>query len=804
MKFFLCFVGIWVLSVSSWAQTIRVIDQNTLQAIPKVLIVNTALSKSVQTDFNGMANLDEFSSQDTFHFSHVGYYSETFSREDLKTLNYVVALQEKSLALGEAVVSASRFEEKSEDVAQAVQVISNKALKFMNQPTTADVLQNSGGILVQKSQLGGGSPIIRGFEANKVLIVVDGVRLNNAIFRGGHLQNVITLDNAILDRVEIVYGPGSVVYGSDALGGVMHFYTMSPAMPNTEKVKVKAHAFTRFASASNEKTGHADFSIANNKWGSLSSFTFSQFGDLMQGNNRNPFYGDWGKRSFYVNRINGVDSMLTNKNPNLQVGSGYQQIDLLQKFVFRPNASQKHTLNFQYSTSSDVPRYDRLTQVRNGKARYAEWYYGPQQRLMLAYLGEWKNKTLLYDQMQMNIAFQDVEESRNTRAFQSFIRESRIENVAMLSSTLDMMKKWKDQEFRYGLDFWFNDVQSTGLGTHIESGLQTIIDSRYPGGGSQMLSAAAYVTHAWEINDKLVLNDGIRFNWVQLKAKFTDNPVFTLPFKDTEQQHEAVNGNIGLIYRPNAKWRLAGSLSTGFRAPNVDDLSKVFESVPGNLIIPNSQLNPEYTYNADLGIHLYFGKHILVGAQVYHTWYRQAITLAAATYNGQDSIFYDGAMSRVVSSTNAGRAFIYGGQFYLNADITNAFSIVSTVNYTYGRILTDSTPYPLDHIPPIFGMTNFQLKINKFRAEYVLMYSGAKRSADYNLLGEDNASNSADPVNGYMPAWLCMSVRTAWQMHQNLQLQLALENVLDQNYRVFASNISAPGRNLVVTLRGNF
>ncbi len=107
-----------------------------------------------------------------------------------------MVLSESSFSLSEVVVSASRFQEKKEEVPQPIQVLKQEEIAYMSQATTADVLQQTGNILVQKSQLGGGSPIIRGFEANKVLLLIDGVRMNNAIYRGGHLQNIITLDNA--------------------------------------------------------------------------------------------------------------------------------------------------------------------------------------------------------------------------------------------------------------------------------------------------------------------------------------------------------------------------------------------------------------------------------------------------------------------------------------------------------------------------------------------------------------------------------------------------------------------------------
>jgi hemoglobin/transferrin/lactoferrin receptor protein len=184
--------------------------------------------------------------------------------------------------------------------------------------------------------------------------------------------------------------------------------------------------------------------------------------------------------------------------------------------------------------------------------------------------------------------------------------------------------------------------------------------------------------------------------------------------------------------------------------------------------------------------------------------YKDAITSSSGKFNGQDSIMFSGQLSQVTTNVNAAEAFIYGFNAYLNADVTEHFSITNTVNYTFGRLKTDSTDYPLDHISPVFGKTSFNIKLNKFRGEFFIQYNGTKSSKDYNLAGEDNQAYSTDPINGYMPSWMTLNVRSAYQFNKYMQLQVALENILDQNYRVFASNISAPGRNLVITLRGNF
>ena len=228
----------------------------------------------------------------------------------------------KEVKLNEVVIAANRSPENKKNVAQSMLILSNKKMQFLSQQTTATLLEQTGNVFVQKSQLGGGSPIIRGFEANKVLIVVDGVRMNNAIFRGGHLQNVITTDNAILDKLEVLFGTASVAYGSDALGGVMSFYTKKPLLSNAINTVTSGNAFVRYSSAYNEKTGHADISIGGNKIASLTSFTFYDFEDIHQGKNHYSSYPNLGKRFFYDDRINGKDSKVANNEHGSQKQTG--------------------------------------------------------------------------------------------------------------------------------------------------------------------------------------------------------------------------------------------------------------------------------------------------------------------------------------------------------------------------------------------------------------------------------------------------------------------------------------------------
>ena len=781
-------------------KTIEVIDIATYKPVANVLVSKSDQSALFgKTNENGeiQLNLKELN----FLFSHPDYLSLVVTVEEIESSKYKVFVNQNVNSFEEIVVSASKFEEKKNDVAQKIQVLRASEIASQNQSSTADVLANTGNVMVQKSQLGGGSPIIRGFETNKVLMVVDGIRMNNAIYRGGHLQNIVTLDNSIMDRVEVVFGAGSVVYGSDALGGVMNFTTKSPTLSSNNELLVKASAFTRYFSAANGYSGHADVSVGTKRFGSLTSFTYSKYGDLRQGANRSPYVGNFGSRPWYAATFNGVDSMVMNADTNVQVGSGYTQYDLLQKFTFKQNTAMTHKLNFQLSNSGDVPRYDRLTQMSGSNPKYAMWNYGPQKRLMAAYTLELTKKNKLFDQGRVILGYQSIEESRISRKFNNVWENHNVENLDIFTLNADFAKKINKHEFRYGAEAYLNKVNSTAFANNVAVDTSKAISTRYPDGGSSMKSAAVYATHTWEVCDKFIINDGLRFSYVGLNANFTDKTYFPFPFNSINQNNSAFNGNLGFVYLPSKTWRITGNFSTGFRAPNVDDLSKVFESVPGSVIVPNPDLKVEYTMNGELGV----SKEILPGLRanvnVYYTKLTNAIIAQNSQFQGADSILYDGQLSQVMSTVNAGKAYIYGIEGALAGQLNKYISVLGTVNYTKGRVVTDTVLYPLDHIPPVFGKFSVISSVNRLRTEFFINYAGWKRIKDYNMNGEDNFGYAT--AQG-MPSWFTLNARVSYAITKDISLQVACENILDQNYRQYASNISAPGRNFILTLRGNF
>ena len=712
--------------------------------------------------------------------------------------------------LDEAVVYSNKFAEKKKNIAQKIDLITTKTISKFNTQNTGDLLMNTGNVFVQKSQQGGSSPVMRGFEASRVLIIVDGIRMNNAVYRAGHLQNVITVDQNMLERVEVLYGPASTLYGSDGLGGAIHMRSKNPVLAADKSFLVTGTAFGRYSTVNKEKTGHIDFSIAGKKMGWLQSYTYSDFGDMTMGSNYPDKYPNFGRRSRYITTVNGADYVVPNNDDRIQRFSGYKQWDITQKLLFKQNDKVSHHLNFQYSNSGDVPRYDRLQDIRNfggsigTTLRYAEWFYGPQTRILGAYELNIEQVGFL-NNLRVNLNYQDIKESRQQREYRRYDRfDSRREHIKVAGFTIDGRKVWGNNEINMGIDGQLNDVKSVADRTNLTTGAVTKLDTRYPNGENKMNYFGVYAQHLVKLrNGKIVLNDGLRVQAVSLHSTIADNSFFNFPFTEIKQTPFAVTGNFGLVYIPSSEFRLTANLSSGFRAPNIDDVARIFESASSTrrLVVPNPDINPEYTYNLDIGVTQSL-KIFRFEFTAFYTLFKNAIGLAPFKLNGQDSVVYNGVTSAVFANQNINKAYAMGFNTRIRIDFCKNVSLDNTVSYTTGKFKnTTGTTTPLDHVPPVFGKTSLNMLIKKFSSEVYLIYNGWKKIKDYNPNGEDNGQYAT--AQG-MPSWATLNWRISHPITKYLTLQGGIENIFDRNYRYFASGFSAPGRNFIIALRSNF
>jgi hemoglobin/transferrin/lactoferrin receptor protein len=611
----------------------------------------------------------------------------------------------------------------------------------------------------------------------------------------------------ILDRVEIVYGPSSTLYGSDALGGVVNLFTKQPQLYKSNVISKKAlwkadgNLVYRYGNGQNENRQHIDVNIANNKWAYLTSFTNSSFGDMRQGNKRLAAYPDFGKRLFYVTRENNTDVIKDNSaSVNIQKLSGYHQTDLLQKVLFKPNENTEHLLNVQISNSSDINRYDRLTETSKGLPVYAEWYYGPQVRNMIGYKLTKSNLNGYFQKLTTNLNYQHLEESRMSRRFKSNNKDFRFEAVDIFGLNLDLLHQGKSSTFNIGVESYYNKVGSTAYRNNIATNLRSAIATRYSDGPTNMANYALYAQHTQFLKGNWVLNSGLRLNNVQLNANFKDTALMHFPFTDANQNNTAITGNLGMAYNGSGGLRVTFGVSSGFRAPNVDDLTKVFDTRTGYVVVPNKDLKPEYTYNSELNISKTTEKYT-IGASVFFTRFSNALVVDKFKWNNASAILYQGIMSDVYATQNKAKAVVYGFNVNGSANLTPNTILAATYTYTKGTYQNGLVEMPLDHIPPTYGRVGLKHDVKKFSAELFTVFNGWKRIKDYNLNGEDNEIYA---TKDGMPGWQIWNINTNYQLSKKLSVSFQIENIADLNYRYFASGISALGRNYVAQARYSF
>ena len=774
------------------AQSIFILNESDLQPVEGAIIYSDDRSQYVTSDKDGEVNISVFESGSTVVIQHPAYHNLKFTIGKLRESN--ILLREKIISIDEVVVSANRWEQNKSEIPFEILSLKAKDIAFTNPQTSADMLESTGQVFVQKSQLGGGSPMIRGFGANSVLIVVDGIRMNNAIFRSGNLQNIINIDPNSLESSEVIFGPGTVIYGSDALGGVMDFHTKSPDFATDDSLMFSGQVMARYSSVNNEKTAYAIVKTGRKKFGYVGSISLSNFDDLLTGSVRTKDHPDFGKRQEYILPDNLGDTILSNINENLQRFSGFKQLSTLQKLAFRINDLSELSYTFNFSTSSDIPRYDRLTEYNEEELNYAIWNYGPQKWIMNAIKYNYFKSTELFDAMKLSAAIQLFEESRNDRKYRQAILRNRKERVVVLSLNADLEKQLDIQsELFYGTEYTFNKVNSSAYSRNVITDEISTISTRYPGAGSDVHAMAFYASYKRKLIEQLTLDAGLRFSYQNLCSKFNSNE---FAFSSISNTSSAFNGNLGLVFNPNVNWSLSGMISSGYRAPNVDDVSKVFDSEPGNVVVPNPNLQPEYSYNTELSIARNFGDALSINGTIFYSFLKDAMVRGDFLVDGKDSIIYDGGLSKVQAIVNTGRANIYGFNIAMKMRPLRFWYTSINLNYTNGRDLVNNEP--LRHTTPVFGSASVNYQRRKLRGEFFLRFNG-KRS--YAKLPPSERNKPHLYTSEGSLAWYTLNVRGNYQINKVIGVNMTVENILDHHYRTYSSGISAPGRNIVISIR---
>lgn len=798
-------------SISSFAQQIRVVDAYTQEDVEGVEVEDVVLKNKKISNKFGLVFFKKLQPSTILSLSHPNYNHLELTYDEVEDVIY---LEPTSEGLESVVLSVSRMAEKKQKIPEHIEIVTKKEIDYISPQTSADLLSNIPGVRVQKSQFGGGSPVIRGIESNRVLLVVDGVRMNNAIYRNGHLQNSITISPFALERAEIVFGPASVTYGSDALGGVVHYYTKS--LNYTKKLTVKNNVFYRHSTVNNEHSTNFSSQVSHQKWASLTNVSVSSFDDLKMGKNRTHGDDDWGKVYLYSQNTDNHynPSSTINNDPNVQKNTGYRQVDVLQKLMLPLQEHIDLVLNGQFSTTGDIPNFGKLNDMKDGDLKFAEWYYGPQQRLLVSAQAKFNDYKSVLKNGTFTMAYQNILESRINRDFGSLDRTSRFEEVDVYSLNGDFFiplgKSQKDKLF-YGVELVHNQVNSTAKGETLEvmgnrvTGVTNYYnaDTRYPDGGSTYSSAAIYSAYRQELSKKHIINVGVRLTSTLLTANWNKNESIDIPNNELNLKNTALTGSLGYIFQPYPTDKISLVFSKGFRAPNVDDVGKI-RTKSGKLTVPNTSLEPEHLYSAELSLAKNLpARKLYFNSNIYYTLLSNYIGRAPSAEFGT-SINYDGESFEnqdILANTNLGKAAIYGAT--LSAKWEFLKDVKTNAGITYTKGVSYENNEPLSSIPPVFGNISLGLYKQLFNLALDYRFSMAKTLDEYNLIeGIDNIDESLNEEG--TPDWSVLNFNSNYQFSKNLRIQFQIQNILDVHYKEFASSISAPGRNFSAAVAYSF
>jgi len=742
------------------------------------------------SDINGNVFFkQEPKSKDILRFTYLSYQTLEKPFAEIKAVGGKIIMNRSDTELDEVLIVGRNEKVKSGVLLQA-EIITKKDIEELEAQTPADLLEKNGSVFIQKSQMGGGSPVIRGFEANKILLVIDGVRMNNAIYRSGHLQNAITVDEMVLEQAEVLFGPGSIIYGSDALGGVLHFRTKTGKL--SEKLKLSPSVYTRVSSASKERTLHANLEFGSKNYSGIIAYTNSAFGDLRTGNNRDSRYPDFGKRPDYAVIENGVDVLMINEDENVQIGTGYNQQDFFTKLRYVPAENLDFNLNLQYSTSSDVPRYDQLSERSDTGLAFAEWYYGPQNRFLASLNTKLKGSGTLFDELYIINSYQRIDEDRISRIFGEQQQEENNEDLHVFASSIDVLKNVNNKiDFRTGAEIQYNGLSSTA---------NQSVFTRYPSGENSMLLAGVYAKSGFQISDKTEWQLGLRYSYSKTKLLYERDSFFEWP----EYFYNGIeNNNTNLSFLSSlshnfGKVNMYANGGTSFRAPNIDDLAKTRVKAD-EISVPNPELKPEKTWNAELGAAYKIPKWTL-RVNTFYTFLRDAIVRQNfMLIDGSTSYNYNGNTLNVVANINASKAKVYGVSFFSNVILNKSLEFTVDGSLIKGRSFDEAdVSAPLGHIPPFYGKAELTYQIDNLNTRAIFRFNGAKDIEDF---GGSVDNPEFATATGSL-AWTTWNLYNSYKISDRYTLAFSVENILDLHYRTFSSGVSASGRNFILSFKG--
>lgn len=651
--------------------------------------------------------------------------------------------------MDEVLVTATRRPAASTQISSAVTVINAESLRRAKLVT--DALADSPGVFLQQTTPGQGAAIIRGLKGSAILHLVDGMRLNNAIFRSAPTQYLALVPTTAVERIEILRGTPASLYGSDAVGGAVQLVSRVPRFDSSD-TKLSGDLVVGFDTADRERSVRATLDAGNRRLAASLGLEFLETGDR---------------------RIGGGETL----GP-----SGYESRALRLAFAGTPDENRNWLFDIHYLEQPSTPRIDELVPgFGQTEPASSEFQFAPNRRSFVH--GRYARKAGPLDlDWHLGLAWQRIEDDRVSRDFEANVRRLEDNRSDLVGLNVSGARATNAGSWIVGAEFYFDRVASARYEQNLSDGRIAEITARFPD-GSEVRQFAVFTNLERAIGQRHTLNAGLRWSYVDVELAST-------PVSDSASIAAGdLSGDIGWIVDVGERLQFVVNAGAGFRAPNVFDLGTLGNR-PGNRFnVPNTRLDSEQVLQLDAGLR-YRGQRAGVDLMLFALDYRDRITAVSTgetTAEGRN----------VVRSENAAESRIYGAEFAADYDLAAGLSANLVLNYTWGEQRDEGGPVePGDRIPPLSGRLGLDVDPGgELRLRAWLSFAAQQDR----LSARDIGDPRIDPRG--TAGWGATGVELSWDFAEHWLLDVGIDNVFDKAYREHGSGVDAVGRNLSLRLR---
>ena len=664
--------------------------------------------------------------------------------------------------LKETLVTATRTEDEALETPYSVDVVGREEVLEKSFRTAPDSLREVPGVMVQKTSHGQGSPFIRGFTGFRTLFLVDGIRLNNSTFREGPNQYFNTVDPLSVDRFEIVKGPSSVLYGSDAIGGTVNAITKLPAGYG-DGFQYEGGLYVRGASAERSFIGHPELSTTfDRRLGFYIAGSGKEFGDVQGGREigrqEETGYDEWDldfKTEYFVGE-------------NARLVFAYQRVQ-------QNNVPRTHSTIFAESfAGSDVGSDLRRDLDQDRELTYVQFHADKIDGFVNA--------------MRASVSWQEQRETEDR------IRGSGSRGITGTDTgTLGLWVQFDSPTpiglLTYGAEFYHDNVNSFSTANPIQGPVAD--DAAYDVVG-------VFVQDQIPLTERLTLTLGARFNYARAEAGSVADPDTGGEVSLEDDWSSVVGSARASYFLLPGHWNLFGGVSQGFRAPNLSDLTRFDIARSGELELPAPGLDPEYYTSYEIGLKAQYERIAMQVAYFYTDI--QDMILRVPTGETVDGDF-------VVTKLNAGDGYVLGLELGASYQFLDDWTVFGAASWqdgevdTYPSTAAELVREPVSRLMPTTVLTGLRWDHPKRR----LFVEGTLTVADEqdDLATSDTLDDERIPPGG-TPGYEVLSLRAGWRINPHAMLTLAVENVTDEDYRIHGSGVNEPGRNFIGGLQISF